>query len=322
MKDKYQLLLHIGLPKTASTSLQNNLLYGLHKERKINFLGKSEGVGRRGFFSNPEIVTMLTAKKLTKEELCKIQKKMEKLLTHEKLNVLSEETLSVSMSYDVEAVLHNLKTIFQKCDIKILISLRSPVDMLFSVFIEDYPWLYYADENRNTFEKFGKRIVRNFTDIDYLQFKYEAYLNLVDQYFGDKTVLLFEDLKYDQNTYFSTLSHLLGIEKDEANRLFLSSVQHSKKVTTIGKKSKGYTVLNALLKITPNKHKHKLKEMWLIRLLRHITISKPVEHLYPDIQISALILNTFGIKNIDKFSKEYRLNKDKLVQYNYSLLDQ
>ena len=321
MKDKYQLLLHIGLPKTASTSLQNNLLYGLHKEGKINFLGKSEGVGRRGFFSDPEIVIMLTSKKLTKEKLYKIQKKMERLLTYEKLNVLSEETLSASMGYDVEVVLHNLKIIFQKCDIKILISLRSPVDMLFSVFIEDYPWLYYADENRNTFEKFGKRIVRNFTDIDYLQFKYEAYLNLVDQYFGDKTVLLFEDLKYDQNTYFSTLSHLLGIEKDEANRLFLSSVQHSKKVTTIGKKSKGYTVLNALLKITPNKHKHKLKEMWLIRLLRHITISKPVEHLYPDIQISALILNTFGIKNIDKFSKEYRLNKDKLIQYNYSLLD-
>ena len=125
MKDKYQLLLHIGLPKTASTSLQNNLLYGLHKEGKINFLGKSEGVGGRGFFSDPEIVIMLTSKKLTKEKLYKIQKKMERLLTYEKLNVLSEETLSASMGYDVEVVLHNLKIIFQKCDIKILISLRS-----------------------------------------------------------------------------------------------------------------------------------------------------------------------------------------------------
>ena len=161
----------------------------------------------------------------------------------------------------------------------------------------------------------------NFTNIDYLQFKYEAYLNLIDQYFCDKTVLLFEDLKYDQDTYFSTLSHLLGIEKDEANRLFLSSVQHSKKVTTIGKKSKGYTALNALLKVTPNKYKHKLKEMWLLRLLRYITVSKPVEHIYPNVQISAFILNTFGIKNIDKFSKKYRLNKDKLTQYNYFLLD-
>ena len=59
--------------------------------------------------------------------------------------------------------------------------------MLFSVFIEDYPWLYYADDNRNTFEKFSKGIVRNFTDIDYLQFKYEAYLNLIDQYFTNCT---------------------------------------------------------------------------------------------------------------------------------------
>jgi len=36
---KYQLLLHIGLPKTATTSLQHNVLYPLHKEGKINFLG-------------------------------------------------------------------------------------------------------------------------------------------------------------------------------------------------------------------------------------------------------------------------------------------
>lgn len=39
MTKKYQLLLHIGLPKTATTSFQFNVLYPLHKQGKINFLG-------------------------------------------------------------------------------------------------------------------------------------------------------------------------------------------------------------------------------------------------------------------------------------------
>ena len=39
MTKKYQLLLHIGLHKTATSSLQVNVLYPLHKEGKINLLG-------------------------------------------------------------------------------------------------------------------------------------------------------------------------------------------------------------------------------------------------------------------------------------------
>ena len=41
MTKKYQLLLHIGLHKTATTSLQNNVLYPLHKQGKINCLTMS-----------------------------------------------------------------------------------------------------------------------------------------------------------------------------------------------------------------------------------------------------------------------------------------
>ncbi len=40
MTKKYQLLLHIGLHKTATTSLQHNVLKPLRKENKINLLGK------------------------------------------------------------------------------------------------------------------------------------------------------------------------------------------------------------------------------------------------------------------------------------------
>lgn len=35
-----KILLHLGLPKTATTSLQHNVLRKLHEEGTINFLGK------------------------------------------------------------------------------------------------------------------------------------------------------------------------------------------------------------------------------------------------------------------------------------------
>ncbi len=92
MTKKYQLLLHIGLRKTATTSLQQNVLYPLHQEGKINLLN-----------------TRIAHKK---DFLQMGGEKAELLLVENKLNVLSDENLSASMFFNVDDLLYNLKHFF------------------------------------------------------------------------------------------------------------------------------------------------------------------------------------------------------------------
>jgi hypothetical protein len=65
MTKKYQLLLHIGLPKTATTSLQRNVLMPLHQEGKINYLGKPPALAKyketiflKQFFNTKQVTNL------------------------------------------------------------------------------------------------------------------------------------------------------------------------------------------------------------------------------------------------------------------------
>ena len=153
-------------------------------------------------------------------------------------------------------MLKQLQFIFSSCDIHCLLSLRKPVDYIFSLYVEMYRWIYHSQKKKDTFIKFTQHLFNDPYNAKYTLYFYEQYLSIVDQYFKNKTVLLFEDLIHDKKTYFSTLASLLGIEESYIRAGFLRKTLHITK-----KKKKGYLnppvvkTLDDLLceRIAPNK---------------------------------------------------------------------
>ena len=228
MQKQYKLLLHIGLHKTATTSFQSNICFPLHKKDKINFLGVVRNNKKTIHHPFAKIVTDIQTKKLTKNESFQLKTETEQLLSKEKLNVLSEENISTTLTNPVyfSTMLKQLQFIFSSCDIHCLLSLRKPVDYIFSLYVEMYRWCYHYQKENNTFTKFTQHLFNDSHNAKYTSFFYEQYLATVDQYFRNKTVLLFEDLIHNQKNYFSTLASLLAVEESYIRDGFLSKTLH------------------------------------------------------------------------------------------------
>ena len=67
------------------------------------------------------------------------------------------------MLLDVDNILHDLKSVFIDCDVKLLISLRHPVDFVFSYYVQTYHVRFYWNKDLNTFEKFAQHLLNNET---------------------------------------------------------------------------------------------------------------------------------------------------------------
>ena len=234
------------------------------------------------------------------------------------------------MSFNVNNVLYNLKQTFIDCDVQVLISLRAPVDLVFSYYVQVYPFGYYKDKHRDTFEKFAQHLLNNVDSKAYLKFLFEDYLALLDNHFSNIKIMLFEDLINDQDHYFTTLSTLLKIDKNDIKSKFLTKKQNTKEnaATFAGKKSRPmlnpweFAIRKKLkdLKNLPVKRicllKYSLKFLLMLKILQKFRISK--EHKYPDAKLSAALIQALGIKDIDQFAKQYNLDKNKLIRYHYS----
>ena len=90
-------MIHMGLPKTATTSLQNNFFLKLHEKEKINFLGRAFTSTNREYF-NPfgMIMAELRNELLDSEKEIELRNSLYALLDNDKVNVISEESLTVS----------------------------------------------------------------------------------------------------------------------------------------------------------------------------------------------------------------------------------
>ena len=326
---KYRLLLHIGLPKTATTSFQNNVLHELHKQEKINFLGRFSDLDKKHDIAISKIIKRISKKVMCKAEMEKLKKDAKKPLTSRKLNVLSEESLGTSLHLTrrLEDVLFRLSEVFSSCDIKLLVSLRSPVDIIFSRYVENYAMYKYSHLGKrlDTFENFSKYLLENNNSEMLFEFLYENHLHLIDKYFNDKTVLLFEDLKHDEDSYFLSLSNSLGIDKNKIKDLFLVKHQNVKVNTGAGKQNENITLDQFLrVRIIPllnsvligKKHLRSTCRFFM-KLAKKITIGRARNHVFPNKRLSSELFEAFAIKDIDKFSREHALDKNKLIAYGY-----
>lgn len=199
------IFLHIGLPKTYTTTLQLHIFNKIAKKLKINYFycGQDEKLDSfklSKFFQN----FSNSSKKNKKYQLNKIN--LKKI-------IISYENLSISNYKNLPANIHRSAKILKKNfypQVKIMITIREPLKYLNSLFNQ----LYNEGTvlNKNNFIK------------DYTKFKNFSYLKLINLYSSFyKEVVIF---KVDSENFTKNIFHYFNINRFDKNIL---QQKHEKK---------------------------------------------------------------------------------------------
>ena len=242
-----KLILHIGYPKTATTTLQHNLFKSLHDEGKIEWLHGNAFFNDNTLlnFSCENVLKALTGQKVetfTKDDVERELAEMDKITKD--VSVISDEDLvfkfpgfSWANGQDALENAEKLKRIFTPYfdKIEILIGLRAQETIIQSYFLQCHTLI---ENEKQNYKDIGVFLKENFLKPESPFFF--NYNNLIEEYervFEKNNVhlLIFEDLIKDKAYFYSSLSELFLLEEDKVRSLFEKSVKN-----TTPKSKEGY----------------------------------------------------------------------------------
>lgn len=230
-----KVFVHVGYPKTGTTSLQSNL-FSRHSQI-FDFREEVDGVGNiRKNICNSASLDF-------RHLHCRVKKEIKK--SSKDVIVYSEETYTGNLEHISPeginrcTVASRLSNIFEQENVskKVLIVIRRQQSILLSAFsfwYHTYKEMGYADVDRLIFkaveesESTAKGIL---SWLFYLE-TVRGYINS----FGENNVhvLLYEDMKSDTESFVRHLSSLMGIDGDESARLMESSTDRNVTQTDTG----------------------------------------------------------------------------------------
>lgn len=332
------LLLHIGYPKTASTTLQEGIFYNLHESGYINYLGRTlkSTHTRFGFsnFSGHDWIVDLRNEFLFGKKIKKYPIKLRK----DVLNVISDEDFTLHPDFHLFqfGVKRNpldftrrMKELFgDDVNVTILITIRNQVDLIPSCYIQKYRFMV-QDGDYSNFKSFllgSEKSIRYVTqkvfDFHYVADHYKKHFNSVIK------ILVFEDLKFDIESFISDLSDILQIDKS----IVLSLLQRSHYRNRNNKKfAVHFTSIykpRGLGKILFNWMGEKQFQIFLncfwylrYRIFRQLIIllfAKKQQIMIPDISDTEkeIIREHFASCN-KRFTELYGLDEQKMKKYGY-----
>ena len=200
-----KLFIHIGLPKTAITTLS----YFFETSKQINFLGRpSQPIYQKIWNS-----MIFDNEKKYKKKIIDLNKNILKSLSEDKVNMLLIEGITdpfYSINNNVNFIerLKLLKnTLKKKVKIKIIFVMRNHPDFIFSRFIESPQSFENYDKKWKNFEKlkdsFKETKMKKKTKNFYMYFSFYKICRSLVSSFGEKNVnfLLYEQLKYEKNLF-------------------------------------------------------------------------------------------------------------------------
>jgi len=325
-----KILFHIGLPKTATTTLQLHLFHNLSLNGSINYIGRYKDPGMDGYYNKAQkiLASLFTnSDEMYYENITMYRKILnERLLDKETLNVFSEEMFTISYDSEDESLhilrnIERLKLLLEEHDVTILFSLRNQMDMFYAYYVENYSIRYYKDTRFNNIDKYiscfkNSEYIENFMMYDYLKI-----INKLESNFKNIEILVFEDLKNNPNKYQQKLADILKTDlrviqkylssKHENNKIKLAegykpnSITLSKKVNDIInksflKKTRSFFSSSKFLKVIYNYFLDKLDSV----KLQENTIA------YLNEKDKKYILDFYSIDN-QKINEKYNINLTK-----------
>lgn len=212
---KRQLILHIGYPKTGTTSIQNLLFKDLMDTGMINYLGRTQESDR----------ARLSKEVLFRREFMEAikPKNYESWLSNEKLNLLSDEefsspTVHLELKYNARNTAFDFPLYLRQCfpntEIQIVLVLRKQSDLIYSWYAQLLR--YFLKKNENTISAHAFKANGSF---NYERFKVFDFYSLAKAYegvFGKEAIrfAMFEDLTQEPKRYYSFWSEIISCDEE------------------------------------------------------------------------------------------------------------
>jgi len=202
------IIVHIGYPKTATTTLQRGIV---KFNNDINYIGKDYKEDLLNFIygynnlSNREIISFFKGTKNT---------------------FISNEELSINPNIDL--IINNIKKIanISNDNIKIVISIRNHADLIFSLYVQ----LLMGIKKQPS--EYLREYIEKEKHKDYfgLFFFYKNITKFAEA-FGKENIeiIFYEDLKNDRNFYIKRWSEILEVKKEIIDSIFLQEFNKKKK---------------------------------------------------------------------------------------------
>lgn len=240
---KKNIIIHIGLAKTATTTLQRGLFGPLHNIGCVNYIGKT-------FKWKNELNDIEKNEQAYQSIMDYVvyNKKpiynSEEIIDDNRINVFSEEMLSSTLFWQMKKSIpsdpkdypQRLADYFSNYSdqITVLLTLRNPITHIYSTYTQSYRYFY--NENKiNTIHKFIDYLSNN--KHLFLNFHYDQLVESWSKVFKPENIriLFFEDFINNKVYYYQQLSDLLNIPQNTIEQIIADAHFNQKK-----KDSKGY----------------------------------------------------------------------------------
>lgn len=234
-----QVYIHIGYPKSASTTLQLNLF---DKHPDLNYLGPKSLQNRANtkiieFWDN---INKLNGIEYNQDRQLDLYKQcIQPYLNLKKINVFGHEGMLNSRYGDNTLKAYRIKNFF--VDAKIIIILRNQIEAIRSLY-EMMPFSPVGAYGSEKYLSFDSWLEKSFQSSQCLQrsfligLKYYEHIKLYSSLFGDRNigVFLFEELVNSPDIFAKKISDFMQIDYSQSLSLLKSkSKQNSAKIHSV-----------------------------------------------------------------------------------------
>lgn len=284
MNKKNEIKIHLGYPKTATTTLQKHFFPNI---KDIQYIGKHDNEG--GLFDFDEkVVNDLIFKNPNKIDYENLREEFSKILNQNNV-VLSEESFTSNSlrvsnidGKDIlptqETIAKNIRTFFntENFNVKILFTIRKQDEMITSQYAQSYVHYYSRYKESDSFAKFLNIYLdeKNKKHTFYETLDYFHVVGIYQKLFGKEnvSVLVYEELQKTPQMFYSKLCDFLEIESSQYSEIAIQKNENKRSTNKNYKKTRDITFFDKLakFKITylpfvkiklPSGLKQKLKEI-------------------------------------------------------------
>lgn len=317
-----KLVIHIGYPRTATTTLQSVLFYNLHKRDKIKYFGKSYSDEHKYNIAREIFRNWIARENSWHEIQVNFSSKKVNLISLDELtfpeyftrNYL-EEKLNKSNPLVYPEKISRLSFLDEIDNLEILVTLRNQMTAIYSHYTQLYKYFHLKnDKNLKSWEDYLNNGLNKEKSI-LSTYYYNDILKTYARIFGDQNIkiLFFEDLKKDKKYFKQELAHVLEMNPNTIRDDFLGKQKNKRKKTSrgsVGNEIKGRKVLSSLyenkfLKAVYNKMRGNRYGNYFMKKIFF------QEHLIEDLKKN----------HRDKINQEFRKSNLKLVE-NFNICEE
>ena len=263
---KQKIYIHIGYPKTGTTTLQKHFYPHI---ADVNYLGiysnrRDDSLFGLDFIQN---IFFESEKNIDFDEMSMFAKNA---VDQSKVAVFShEELLSLCLkktflnnfnSIGKDIVLPKPKDVALKLrksfpeddfDVHIICTIRKQDEMLTSLYAQSYVHYYSLDKEVDTFKKFFSIFTSQHQAHPFKNaLDYDAVISGYEEFFGSENVnvLVFEELAQNPKVFYTKLCNVLGVSTEKYAKIALKKVENKRSTTESYKKAKKLSLFDILIR--------------------------------------------------------------------------